>query len=169
MKKFTVLFGCLVFAVTVLVIGGFSKPGELAKAAAQEVKPSETKPAEPEKKAEEVKATVYWMVTDPTTKKVYYTEEVKTTQGGAAKFKDAKTGSEVTLQNSEVKEISKDEFKAALAKQEEVKATEAKAAEPEKKVEEAKPEETKSVEPEKKVEEAKPEEAKAAETAPEKK
>ncbi len=56
MKKFTVLFGCLVFAVTVLVIGGFSKVGELAKAAAQEVKPAETKPAEPEKKAEEVTA-----------------------------------------------------------------------------------------------------------------
>ena len=55
MKKFSVLFGCLVFAVTVLVIGGFSKKGELAKAAAEEVKPAETQPAEPEKKAEELK------------------------------------------------------------------------------------------------------------------
>ncbi len=47
MKKFTVLFGCLVFAVTVLVIGGFSKKGELAKASAEEVKPTEAKPVEP--------------------------------------------------------------------------------------------------------------------------
>jgi uncharacterized protein GlcG (DUF336 family) len=56
MKKFTVLFGCLMFAVTVLVVGGLSEKGELAKAAAQEVKPAEAKPAEPVKKAEEVKA-----------------------------------------------------------------------------------------------------------------
>jgi hypothetical protein len=69
------------------------------------------------------------MVTDPTTKKVYYTEEVKTSKSGGAKFKDAKTGSEVTVQNSEVKEISKDEFKAALAKEEEVKPAETKPAE----------------------------------------
>ena len=67
MKKFTVLFGCLVFAVTVLVIGGFSKKGELAKAAAEEAKavepekkaeeakPEEAKAAEPEKKVEEAK------------------------------------------------------------------------------------------------------------------
>jgi hypothetical protein len=59
----------------------------------------------------------YWMVTDPTTKNVYYTEEVqqsKTT--GAVKFIDAKTGTSVNLQNSEVKEITKDEFKAAVGK-----------------------------------------------------
>ncbi len=59
----------------------------------------------------------YWMVTDPTTKNVYYTEEVqqsKTT--GAVKFTDAKTGNSVNLQNSEVKEITKDEFKAAVGK-----------------------------------------------------
>jgi hypothetical protein len=60
----------------------------------------------------------YWQVVDPTTKNVYYTEEVKESKSsGAVKFLDAKTGSEVTLQNSEVKEISKDEFKAAVGKQ----------------------------------------------------
>jgi hypothetical protein len=60
----------------------------------------------------------YWMVTDPTSKNVYYTEEVKEAKGkgGAVKFIDAKTGSEVTLQSSEVKEVSKDEFKAAVGK-----------------------------------------------------
>ena len=59
----------------------------------------------------------YWMVTDPTTKNVYYTEEVKQgKEGGAVKFIDAKTGSEVNIQNSEIKEVSKDEFKAGVGK-----------------------------------------------------
>ncbi len=59
----------------------------------------------------------YWQVVDPTTKNVYYTEEVKQTKSsGAVKFIDAKTGSEVTLQNSEIKEVSKDEYKAAVGK-----------------------------------------------------
>ena len=59
----------------------------------------------------------YWMVTDPTTKNVYYTEEVKQSKsGGAVKLIDAKTGNEVNIQNSEIKEISKDEFKAAVGK-----------------------------------------------------
>jgi hypothetical protein len=59
----------------------------------------------------------YWMVTDPATKNVYYTEDVqqsKTT--GAVKFIDAKTRNAVNLQNSEVKEITADEFKAAVGK-----------------------------------------------------
>jgi hypothetical protein len=58
----------------------------------------------------------YWMVTDPTTKNVYYTEEVKESKSGAVKFIDAKTGNEVTLQNTEVKQVTKDEFKAAAGK-----------------------------------------------------
>jgi hypothetical protein len=56
------------------------------------------------------------MVVDPTTKNVYYTEEVKGSKSGAVKFIDAKTGNEVNIQNSEVKEITKDEFKAAVGK-----------------------------------------------------
>jgi len=35
---------------------------------------------------------------------------------GAVKFIDAKTGTQVSLQNSEVKEVTKDEFKAAVGK-----------------------------------------------------
>jgi hypothetical protein len=50
MKKFIVLFVCLVFAMTVLVAGGCSKKEEPAKPAAEVVKP-----AEPEKKADEAK------------------------------------------------------------------------------------------------------------------
>jgi Cu/Ag efflux protein CusF len=59
----------------------------------------------------------YWQVVDPTTKNTYYTEEVKESKStGAVKFIDAKTGKEVTLQNSEVKEISKEEFQAGAGK-----------------------------------------------------
>jgi len=59
----------------------------------------------------------YWQVVDPTTKNVYYTEEVmQSKSGGAVKFIDAKTGKEINLQNSEVKEVSSEEFKAAVGK-----------------------------------------------------
>jgi len=58
----------------------------------------------------------YWMVTDPTTQKVYYTETLTESRSGGLRFIDAKTGNEVTLQNTEVKEITKEEFKAAVGK-----------------------------------------------------
>ena len=58
----------------------------------------------------------YYKVTDPTSGKAYYAEEVKTDKGtGAIKLKDARSKADVTLQNSEVLVISKDEFKAATA------------------------------------------------------
>lgn len=56
----------------------------------------------------------YYQVRDPASSKNYYTEDIDKS-GSAIKFKDAKTGSAVTLQNSEVKEISKDEFKQGVA------------------------------------------------------
>jgi len=46
--------------------------------------------------------------------KVYYTSGIETTKSGAIKIKDEKTGSVVTLQSSEVKEISQEEFNAAV-------------------------------------------------------
>jgi hypothetical protein len=53
----------------------------------------------------------YYAVRDPASGAQYYTTDVdKTGITGAVKFKDAKSGSQVTLQSSEVKEISKDEF-----------------------------------------------------------
>jgi hypothetical protein len=59
----------------------------------------------------------YYMITDPSSKNVYYTEDVdQSNKSGAVKFKDSKTGSVVNLQSSEVKEITKDEFKAAIGK-----------------------------------------------------
>jgi hypothetical protein len=58
----------------------------------------------------------YYKVTDPASKRVYYTEEVEQERGGAVKFKDAKTGAQVTLPASEVVEVDSDEFKKATAK-----------------------------------------------------
>jgi hypothetical protein len=58
----------------------------------------------------------YYMVKDTTTDKTYYTNELKEEKGGAIKLKDANTGSTVTLQNSEVTEINKEELKANTKK-----------------------------------------------------
>lgn len=60
-------------------------------------------------------ASTYYRVTDPASGKVYYTEKVSSERGGAVKLKDARSKSDVTLQNSEVTEISKDEYKKGLA------------------------------------------------------
>jgi len=57
----------------------------------------------------------YYKVTDPQSDKVYYTQEIDNVRGGAVKVKDARSGSTVTLQNSEVKKISEEEYKAGLA------------------------------------------------------
>jgi len=48
------------------------------------------------------------------TSNVYYTTKIKDERGGAVKFEDKKTQTSVTLQDSEVKKISKKEFKSAL-------------------------------------------------------
>lgn len=60
--------------------------------------------------------TTYYKVTDPTSQKVYYTTEVDQQKGGSVSLKDAASGAKVTIQNSEVVEISSDEYKTATAK-----------------------------------------------------
>lgn len=60
----------------------------------------------------------YYKVNDPAGTKEYYTTEIETTKSGAIKIKDEKSGSTVTLQSSEVKEISEEEFNAAVKGQE---------------------------------------------------
>ncbi|MEN8211202.1 MAG: YgdI/YgdR family lipoprotein [Thermodesulfobacteriota bacterium] len=52
----------------------------------------------------------YYMVKDPSSGKTYYTQDIKDKKEGAVQFKDAATGSEVTIQNSEVTEIEKEVF-----------------------------------------------------------
>jgi uncharacterized protein YceK len=59
----------------------------------------------------------YYKITDPSTGNAYYSQKVeKQKQGGSVSFTDAKSGNMVTLQNSEIAEISKDEYKAILPK-----------------------------------------------------
>jgi len=61
--------------------------------------------------------TSYYRVTDPSSGKAYYTTKVDDVRGGAVKIKDSKTGSTVTLQSSDVKEISEDEYNAGMVAQ----------------------------------------------------
>jgi len=56
----------------------------------------------------------YYMVKDPASGNIYYTTKIKDEKGGAVKFTDEKTKTNVTLQNSEIKQIPKKEFKSAL-------------------------------------------------------
>jgi len=59
-------------------------------------------------------ASHYYKVTDPQSGSTYYTQEIENLKGGAVKLKDARSGSLVTLQNSEVKEISSQQYEAGL-------------------------------------------------------
>ena len=56
----------------------------------------------------------YYKVNDPAGSREYYTTDVDESKGGAIKIKDEKTGAIVTLQSSEVKEISAEEFEKAV-------------------------------------------------------
>jgi expansin (peptidoglycan-binding protein) len=59
--------------------------------------------------------TSYYRVNDPAGTREYYTTDIdKSTVGGAITFKDEKSGSVVTLQSSEIKEISEEEFNAGV-------------------------------------------------------
>jgi hypothetical protein len=60
----------------------------------------------------------YYQVKDPASGSLYYTQKIKEERGGAIKFEDEKTKANVTLHNSEVKKISKKEFKSALESKE---------------------------------------------------
>jgi len=56
----------------------------------------------------------YYKVTDPISGNIYYTQRVERAVGGAAQFKDARSGSQVTIQNSEVKEIDSKEYETGV-------------------------------------------------------
>src|SRR3954470_14493022 len=58
-------------------------------------------------------STRYYKVTDATTGKPYYTQEIAK-NANAIQFKDAKTGAATTLQNSQVLEIDKVAYSAGL-------------------------------------------------------
>ncbi|MCK9196151.1 MAG: YgdI/YgdR family lipoprotein [Syntrophales bacterium] len=58
----------------------------------------------------------YYKITEPTSKNVYYSTEFEKTKTGSIAFKDAKTGAIVTIQNSEIKEISRGTFDEEVKK-----------------------------------------------------
>src|SRR5262249_25371627 len=53
----------------------------------------------------------YYEVKDPSTGNTYYTEKIKR-DGSAARFEDTRTNQEVTIQNSEIREIDKSQYDA---------------------------------------------------------
>lgn len=57
----------------------------------------------------------YYMVREPGSAMPYYTTAVERAASGAIQFKDARTGSAVALQSSEVKAISQDDYTKGLA------------------------------------------------------
>ena len=59
----------------------------------------------------------YYKVTDTASGNVYYTTKIDKAKSGSIKFKDANTGSDVTLQSSEVLKIKKEEYKANTKKE----------------------------------------------------
>jgi hypothetical protein len=59
----------------------------------------------------------YYRVTDPTSGRQYFTSDFERGRDGSVTFKDGKTKNAVTLQNSEVSEITKDEYHAGVAAQ----------------------------------------------------
>jgi hypothetical protein len=60
----------------------------------------------------------YYKVNDPQTGKVYYTQKIDELKSGAVRLKDDRSGNAVTIQNSEIKQLSSDEYHAGLAAQE---------------------------------------------------
>src|SRR4051812_20804920 len=61
--------------------------------------------------------TTYYRVTDPTTGRDFYTTVVEKQRGGSVRLRDAGTGRTVTLQNSEVHEVKKEEFDSGRVRQ----------------------------------------------------
>ena len=58
-------------------------------------------------------ASSYYKVTDPTTGKVYYTDQLTKHDKGSVTLKDGMTGNMVNVQNSEITEISKEQYDVA--------------------------------------------------------
>lgn len=57
----------------------------------------------------------YYSVTDTNTGRVYYSKTVTHKRSGAVDFSDARTKARVTLQSSEVREISQQTFEEGVA------------------------------------------------------
>ncbi|MHC5003299.1 MAG: hypothetical protein ACYTJ0_09255 [Planctomycetota bacterium] len=60
--------------------------------------------------------TSYSKVTDPASGEEYYTTQVHRMDGGAVRFKDDRTGTEMTLQSSQIMNITAEQYNAAVGK-----------------------------------------------------
>ena len=58
--------------------------------------------------------TTYYQVRDPSSGQTYYTTEIEEEEGGAISMKDDRTNARVTIQNSEVMELTGDQYDAAI-------------------------------------------------------
>ena len=58
--------------------------------------------------------TSYYRITDQSTRRTYFTTDYDRTTSGAVQFYDNKSRADVTLQSSEIVEISRDEFDSGL-------------------------------------------------------
>jgi hypothetical protein len=60
--------------------------------------------------------TTYYRVTDQSSRSVYYTTDIDRMDSGAVRFYDAKSRANVTLQSSEISEISRDAYESGIRK-----------------------------------------------------
>jgi hypothetical protein len=58
--------------------------------------------------------TTYYRVTDQSTRRAYYTTDIERTNSGAVRFYDEKSRANVTLQSSEIVEVSKGDFESGI-------------------------------------------------------
>jgi hypothetical protein len=59
-------------------------------------------------------STTYYQVRDPNSGATYYTTKIDNEAGGAVSLKDHRTNAQVTIQNSEVMEMTPDQYDAAI-------------------------------------------------------
>jgi hypothetical protein len=59
-------------------------------------------------------SSTYYQVRDPGSGSTYYTTDIEDEDGGAVSLKDARTNAHVTIQNSEVMELTGDQYDAAI-------------------------------------------------------
>jgi hypothetical protein len=58
--------------------------------------------------------TTYYRVTDQSTRRAYFTTDIDRTDSGAVRFYDEKSRANVTLQSSEIIEISREAFDSGI-------------------------------------------------------
>jgi hypothetical protein len=58
--------------------------------------------------------TSYYRIIDQPTRRIYYTTDYDRTDSGAVRFYDEKSRARVTLQSSEIVEISQDAFRSGI-------------------------------------------------------